>query len=145
MLTFGLRALAAFAFFVMDNPNGRLVTFTLVVISLMGSLQGMAVDIVYTKRLPGDVRGSLQGVRALFGNLGHLAFVAVSLGCIDFFGSIHISAAFCSIFDGSIFFFSFLAYTLSSFDKDDHMGVEARRKGVENDLAISGARKLHTQ
>lgn len=31
MLTFGLRALAAFAFFVMDNPHGRLVTFTLVI------------------------------------------------------------------------------------------------------------------
>jgi len=59
LLSFGLRTLAGFAFFVMDNAQGVFVVVTLVVIAVSGSLQAMLIDSIFTKRLAADERGFL--------------------------------------------------------------------------------------
>jgi len=69
----------------------------------------------------------------------------VSFACADFFKELNISVAFCCLFDGSVFFFAYLAYVLSHFDTDKHMGVVARLRGLQTDITISGTGKIHNQ
>lgn len=56
MATFGLRAVGTMAYFLMDSPHGAIVIFTFIMISMAASLQGVVMDSLYSKRLPGDVR-----------------------------------------------------------------------------------------
>ena len=57
MLSFGIRAVATMAFFMLDNPHGNFVIFTFVAINTTATLQGVVIDALYAKRLEGDIRG----------------------------------------------------------------------------------------
>ena len=73
------------------------------------------IDSLFAKRLPGDVRASLNGVKSLIANLGHLTFVIFSLICVDYYDSIHKSVVIVSMFDGSIFFMVFNVIVFAGF------------------------------
>ena len=133
MATFGLRGVALMGFFVMDSPHGSIVIFTFIMITLMSSLQGVSVDALFAKRLPGDCRATLQSVKILIQNLGHLCFVSISLSLVDYFNDIHRTMVFASIFDASVLFMTMFAILISGFDTDLHVGSMARNKGSKVD------------
>lgn len=137
VLSFGLRAIASLAYFVIESPRGELVHFTLIALDLGSTLQATVTDAFFAKRLPGDVRGSLQGVRALFGHLGYAVCACMSLVCVTYFGDIHRVVCFSALFDGSVVFFSAIAFMVSGFEDDAHSGTEARAKGSKGDIALA--------
>lgn len=139
MLTFGMRAIASLAYFVIESPNGNIVHLTLVVLTLSSSLQATGIEALFSKRLPGDVRGALQGVRALFGHLGYFVCAMMSLFCVNYFGDIHRVVCFSALFDGSVVFFSAIAFMVAGFEEDQHMGSDARKKGNNGDAAVKDA------
>ena len=139
VLTFGLRVISSLAYFVIESPHGNIVYLTLVVLSLSSSLQSTVIEAVYSKRLPGDVRATLQGVRVLFGYLGYIVCAMVSLACANYFHDIHRVVCFSALFDGSVVFFAAITFMVAGFEEDEHMGSEARKKGAKGDAAIKEA------
>ena len=133
MVTFGLRGIACMAFFLLDSPNGNIVMWTFVAINMSSSLQGVIIDSLYSKRLPGDCRGAMMGVKGLVSNLGHLTFVAFSIGTIDYFNSIHKSMVIVSLFDASVFFAVMISLVSAGFDSDEFFGKIAKDKAKEED------------
>ena len=126
---FGLRAVATMSFFMLDSPHGDIVMWTFVAITTTSSLQGIVIDSLYSKRLPGDVRASMQSVKAVVGNLGHLTFVLFSLSAVDYFESIHKSMCLVSLFDASMFFIVIIMIIFAGFDNDFYFGKKAREEG----------------
>ena len=105
-------------------------------INMSASLQGVVIDSLYAKRLPGDVRGSMMGVKGLVNNLGHLVFVVFSIVTVDYFNSIHKSMVIVAVFDGSVFFMVMNALLFAGFDTDEFFGTVAKEKGKEDDKKL---------
>ena len=133
MVTFGVRTIGTMAFFLMDNPNGAIVIFTFIMISLSASLQQVVVDSLYSKRLPGDVRAQMNSVKSVAQNLGHLTFVLFSLATVHWFNDINRSMVFVSMFDATMFFAVAILIIFAGFDNDFHSGAKAKLKGKEYD------------
>ena len=105
-------------------------------INMSASLQGVVIDSLYAKRLPGDIRGSMMGVKGLVNNLGHLVFVVFSIVSVDYFNSIHKSMVIVAVFDGSVFFMVMNALLFAGFDTDEFFGIVAKEKGKEDDKKL---------
>ena len=129
MLSFGIRCVASFACFTLDSPHGGIVTVTFVAISLSATIQGVVIDSMFSKRLPGDIRASLLSVKALVSNVGHLVFVGISLISIDYFQEINESMIFVGCFDATVFIIVMLTIILGGYEKDKFFGKEAREQG----------------
>lgn len=123
MITFGVRTIGTMAFFLMDNPNGEIVIFTFIMISMSASLQQVVVDTMFSKRLPGDVRAQMNSVKSVSENLGHLAFVLFSLASVRWFNDINRSVVFVSVFDATMFFSVAILIIFAGFDNDFHSGA----------------------
>ena len=136
MFSFGLRCIACMSFFMLDNPHGRVVNWTFIAIKVSASLQSVMIDSLYYKRLPGDVRGSMIGIKSLVTNLGHLTWVAFSVICIEFYPTIYKSMVLVSLFDASVFFMVFILIIFAGFDLDQYFGKEAREKAKIHDAAL---------
>ena len=125
MLTFGIRCVGTMAFFLLDSPKGAVVIVTFVMISMSASLQGVVMDSLYSKRLPADARASLNAVKSVAQNLGHLTFVCFSLASLDYFNNIHRSMCFVSLFDATMFFAVAILIIFAGFDNDFYSGVQS--------------------
>lgn len=136
ILTFGLRGVACLAMFVLDSPEGNIVLFTFVMITINSSLQGTVVNSLWAKRLPGDVRGVMQGGKTVVSNLGHLSFVLLSLASAHYFEDVQRSVVFCAIMDGSMCFATIIAFVTANFDHDLYSGSNAREKGKDCDKKV---------
>mmetsp|Transcript_5747 Transcript_5747/g.7754 ORF Transcript_5747/g.7754 Transcript_5747/m.7754 type:complete len:218 (-) Transcript_5747:231-884(-) len=145
VLTFGIRCIASLAYFVIDSPHGPIVLFTLIVLKTSNPLQATVIESLFTKRLPGDVRAALQGVRGLFGNLGYAVCACMSLACVEYFEDIQRAVVFAALFDGSIVFFSAIIFVVAGFEEDLHSGQDARSKGKKSDDTIKEAEKQQKQ
>ena len=145
MITFGLRAIGCLAFFMCDSPNGNLVIWTVVSIKIAASLQSTVIDSLYAKRLQGDVRGSMNGVKSVVSNLGHLTFVCFSLALVDYYDSIHKSMVLVSAFDGMIFFMVFNVIIFAGFEYDTYFGKLAREKGKQSTEKLNNDKKKFEQ
>lgn len=143
MLTFGLRCIGCMGFFLLDSPHGDIVIWTFISIKMSASLQAVVIDSLYAKRLPGDIRGSMNGVKALVGNLGHLTFVGFSLGCVDYFDSIHKSMVIVSMFDATVFFTVLNVIIFAGFEYDAYFGKYAREKAKKQDEKLTVDMKAH--
>jgi len=141
ILMFGMRVIASLAYFVIESPHGDIVVLTLVALTLASTLQSTIIEALFTKRLPGDVRGSLKGVRALFGHLGYIVCAMMSLACVNYFGDIHRVVCFSALFDGSVVFFSAVAFMIAGFEDDEHTGKSVRKKGAKGDAILKEAEK----
>ena len=123
LVTYGVRTIGTMAFFLMDNPNGAIVIFTFIMISLSASLQQVVIESMFSKRLPGDVRAQMNSVKSVASNLGHLTFVLFSLACVYWFNDINRSMVFVSVFDATIFFAVAILIVFAGFDNDFHSGT----------------------
>lgn len=118
MLTFGLRVIASLAYFVIESPRGNIVYLTLVALTLASTLQATVIDTLYSKRLPGDVRASLKGVKEFMGHLGYIVCALMSLVCVNYFGDIHRVVCFSALFDGSVVFLAAITFMVAGFEDD---------------------------
>ncbi len=110
IFAFGVRAVACLAMFVLDTSEGNIVLFTFVMITLNSNLQATVIDSLWAKRLPGDVRGVMQGGKTFVSNLGHITFVVISLLSAEYFDDVMRSIIFCGLFDGSMCFLAIVGY-----------------------------------
>ena len=65
MLVYGMRAVAVMAFCFCDSLNDNTAMFTLVMIQTLSNLQAITIESLFTKRLPGDIRGALLGAKTV--------------------------------------------------------------------------------
>ena len=86
------------------------------------------MDSLFTKRLPGDIRGSLNAVKSIAANLGKLSFVLFSLFTDVYFDHIYQSMEIVSMFDALVFFFTMTGFLLSGWELDKYVGTKALKK-----------------
>jgi hypothetical protein len=73
-VAFTFRACSILAFLTLDNPNSW-VAYLIQSVLVIGSLfENTAVDALFNKNLPKDIRGTLNSAYSFFGNVGILFF-----------------------------------------------------------------------
>ena len=90
------------------------------------------MDSFFTKRLVGDIRGAMMGLRAFFGKLGHFTYAFVAIYTVEKHG-INAALLMVSITDISMFVFSAVIACYDGFALDEATGDKAIESGKEAD------------
>lgn len=53
---------------------------------LAGNFQEVTIDALFSKRLPGDIRAAMIGLRVFFSKLGHFTFAIIAVNTVDKYG-----------------------------------------------------------
>ena len=76
-VTFTARAICGYGFYFIDKPDSvwSIVLCTLLIV--FSIIESISIDVLFMKRMPSEVRGTMTGVFALFGQVGLLIFTCV--------------------------------------------------------------------
>jgi hypothetical protein len=72
--SFLFRALSILLFVRIGNPKSVLSYLVTVIMVMASFMENTTLDGVFTKNLPKDIRGALNGIYAFFGTIGILVF-----------------------------------------------------------------------
>jgi len=84
--SFLLRAISIYVFISVENPLSILAYASTVIMVMASFLENTTIDGMFAKNLPKEIRGSLNGVYAFFGNLGVMIFAKVGGYLYDHYG-----------------------------------------------------------
>lgn len=85
-ISFGVRAFAIMCFLFLKTPDS-IFTYLVTILLILGTvLENITIDGTFTKNLPKDIRGTLNGAYAFFGNLGLLIFSKIGGSVYDSVG-----------------------------------------------------------
>jgi MFS family permease len=76
-ISFFLRAMSIFAYITITDPRSIMSYIISVLLVLSSFLENTTIDGLFTKNLPKDIRGTLNGIYAFFGQIGILIFAKV--------------------------------------------------------------------
>lgn len=62
MVAFGIRLSAALSFFLLEKPDSKFAGFIMIVLIVSNYAEHIVTNSFFTKRIPGDVRGSYRGI-----------------------------------------------------------------------------------
>ena len=80
---FGIRMISAASFFFLNVPNDFVATLTVVSLICSSYTEQLIIYSMFTKRLPGDIRGAMRGIFYSFGYLGQLLISQVSIYMVN--------------------------------------------------------------
>ena len=126
MLVYGMRGVAVMAFCFCDSLNDNTAIFTLVMIQTLSNLQAITIESLFTKRLPGDIRGALTGVKTVCAILGKLFFVGFSQVAYYYFDHVYMSMEIICMFDAAVFALVLVGILMYGWDYDVAIGYLAR-------------------
>ena len=126
MLVYGMRAVAVMAFCFCDSLNDNTAMFTLVMIQTLSNLQAITIESLFTKRLPGDIRGALLGAKTVCAILGKLFFVGFSQVAHYYFDHVYMSMEIICLFDAAVFVLVLVGIIMYGWDYDVYIGYLAR-------------------
>ena len=101
------------------------------------------MDSLFTKRLPGDIRGSLIAVKSIAANLGKISFVLFSLFTQEYFDHVFRSMEIVSMFDALVFFFAMTGFLLSGWELDKYVGTKALKKNKLQEKKLKALMNSH--
>ena len=133
-LAYMTRCIAGFAFFSITDPTQDLVIWTIVLFMLSSNFEEVCIDSLFSKRIPGDIRGAMQGLQEFFGKLGHFTFALIAVLTVEKHG-IHTSILTVAIADATMIVIIIIVNFTRGFDEDPAAGTDAREKGKEIDAA----------
>ena len=85
-LSFGIRMSAIIGFLFLKDANNGLAYLISVIVLVFTNLENVFVYALFAKKLPGDIRASMQGLLASVCQLGALMFSQTSIYIIDKYG-----------------------------------------------------------
>ena len=138
VVAYGVRSIAGFAYFSITDPSHNIVIWTIVAYMLSSNFEEVCIDALFSKRLPGDIRGAMLGLLTFFGKLGHFTFALIAIFTVEKHGITAgiITVAICDAF---MVMLSVIISLTRGFDEDQAAGIEAREKGKALDVAQTKA------
>lgn len=117
VVAFGVRSIAGFAYFSVTDPSKPIVIWTIVAYMLASNFEEVCIDALFSKRLPGDIRGAMLGLLTLFGKLGHFTFACIAIWTVEKHGITAgiITVAIC---DAIVVMITFIIGLTRGFDED---------------------------
>lgn len=79
LVAFGWRAIAGYGIWALKDPNNDWIIWTVTFFTLAGNFQEVTIDSLFSKRLPGDIRAAMNGLRMFFSKLGHFFFALIAI------------------------------------------------------------------
>ena len=136
LVAFGVRSIAGFCLYSSTDPSSDILMYTIIAYMLSSDFEEVCIDSLFSKRLPGDIRGAMLGLLNFFGKLGHLTFALIAIFTVEKHG-IAAGIITVAIFDALMVLITFLVSYTRGFDEDPAAGTEAREKGEALDDAVA--------
>ena len=139
-IAYGVRCVAAFAWYGIRNPNSGWIVWTVVAFTLAGNFQEVATESLFSKRLPGDIRAAMVGLQGFFGKFGHFIFAAFAIMSVDKYG-IKAGMLMVALFDLTMTLAIVIVAMCKGFKNDPAAGEEALEQGKAKDAKDLAAAK----
>ena len=126
VLVYGLRLTSMVSFFFLRVPNDFVAMGTVVVLMCSSYAEQLVIYSLFTKRIPGDLRGAMRGIFYSLGCLGQLLVSQISIYVVD--ANYSLSSPFCAIasLDAFMVFVSLMIGLLGIFDEDKYVGKKSK-------------------
>uniref|UniRef100_A0A7S3I8E4 Major facilitator superfamily (MFS) profile domain-containing protein n=1 Tax=Favella ehrenbergii TaxID=182087 RepID=A0A7S3I8E4_9SPIT len=85
-VAFLVRGICGFSFMLMDNPESFMAMAICVVLIVFTVLEAISIEVLFFKGMPSQIRGTMMGCFAFFGQLGTLLFTLIGGQMFDRIG-----------------------------------------------------------
>ena len=116
---YGMRLVSVVSFFFLRSPNDWVARLTVIMMIVCSLGEQLVIYSMFTKRLPGDMRGAMRGIFYSFGFLGQLLISQISILIVNNGHTIASSFAVVASLDAFVLFLAIVMGLAGIFDEDE--------------------------
>ena len=119
VLMYGMRLVSVVSFFFLRSPNDWVARLTVIMMIVCSLGEQLVIYSMFTKRLPGDMRGAMRGIFYSFGFLGQLIISQISILIVNNGYTIASSFAVVASMDAFVLFLAIVMGLAGIFDEEE--------------------------
>ena len=132
-----MRLVSALSFFFLKVPNTKIASLTVLCIICCSYAEQLVIYSLFTKRLPGDVRGAMRGIFYSCGSLGQLLMSLSSFYIVKAGYTLTSPFIVVATLDAVMLYFSLMMGLAGVFDEDKFVGLKGEQESKAGDVELN--------